>query len=146
MTIEFWWRQIFEILIFHKPSLGSLNVPQKIWARSVQPFLRLLDTNRQTDKPNLYIDLMTIEFWLRQIFEIFIFHKPSLGSLNVPQKIGARSVQPFWRLLDTNRQTDKPNLYIDNIHEMRICPIIKKFVINEFGCCCTVHTQKLSKF
>ena len=43
-----------------KPSLGSLDVPQKIWARSVQPFCRLLDTNRQTDtktdKPNLYID------------------------------------------------------------------------------------------
>ena len=53
MTIEFWWRQIFEILIFHKPSLGSLDVPQKIWARSVQPFWRLLDTNKQTDKPNL---------------------------------------------------------------------------------------------
>ena len=49
MTIKFWWRQIFEILIIHKPSLGSLDVPQKIWARSVQPFWRLLDTNRQTD-------------------------------------------------------------------------------------------------
>ena len=24
-----------------------------------------------------------------------------------------RSVQPFWRLLDTNKQTDKPNLYVD---------------------------------
>ena len=68
MTIEFWWRQIFEILMIHKPSLKSLDVPQKIWARSVQPFWRLLDTNkqtnkqtnrqtdRQTDKPNLYID------------------------------------------------------------------------------------------
>ena len=49
-------------MIFHKPSLGSLDVPQKIWARSVQPFWRLLDTNnqtdrqtpKQTDKPNLY--------------------------------------------------------------------------------------------
>ena len=50
MTIEFWWRQIFEILIFHKPSLGSLDGPQKIWARSVQPFWRLLDTNKQTDR------------------------------------------------------------------------------------------------
>ena len=60
MKIEFWWRQIFEILIMHKPSLWSLDVPQKIWARSVQPFWRLLDTNKQTpgqtDKPNLYID------------------------------------------------------------------------------------------
>ena len=60
MTIEFWWRQIFEILMIHKPSRESLDVSQKIWAWSVQPFWRLLDTNRQTDrqtdKPNLYID------------------------------------------------------------------------------------------
>ena len=50
MTIEFWWRQIFEILMIHKPSLESLDVPQKIWARSVQPFWRILDTNKQTDR------------------------------------------------------------------------------------------------
>ena len=50
MKIEFWWRQIFEILIIHEPSLGSLDVPQKIWARSVQPFWRLLDTNKQTNR------------------------------------------------------------------------------------------------
>ena len=50
MTIEFWWRQIFEILMIHEPSLGSLDVPQKNWARSVQPFWRLLDTNKQTNK------------------------------------------------------------------------------------------------
>ena len=41
----------FEILIIHKPSLGSCEVPLKIWAWSVQPFWRLLDTtNRQTIK------------------------------------------------------------------------------------------------
>ena len=54
--------QIFKISIIHKPSLGSLDVPQKIWARSGQPFWRLLDTNRQTPKqtpkPNLCIDLL----------------------------------------------------------------------------------------
>jgi len=32
------WRLIFEILIIHKPSLGSYEVPHKIWARSVQFF------------------------------------------------------------------------------------------------------------
>ena len=42
--------QIFEILIIHKPSLGPREVPHKIWARLVQPFGRLLDTNKQTDK------------------------------------------------------------------------------------------------
>ena len=78
MKNEFWWRQIFEILIIHKPSLGSLDVPQKIWARSVQPFWRLLDTNRQTDrqtpkqtdKPNLYIDGL-----YKYIYIIYIFFK-----------------------------------------------------------------------
>ena len=50
MKLKFWWRQIFEILIIHKPSLGLRNVPHKIWAWSVQPFWRLLDTNRQTPK------------------------------------------------------------------------------------------------
>jgi len=40
---------MFEILIIHKPSLGSCEVPQQIWARLVQPFWRLLDTNKQTD-------------------------------------------------------------------------------------------------
>ena len=60
MKIEFLWRQIFEILIIHKHSLGSRDVLHKIWARSVQPFGRLLDTNKltneQTPKLNLYID------------------------------------------------------------------------------------------
>ena len=60
MKIEFWWRQIFETLITYKPSLGSREVPHKMWARSVQPFWRLLDTNgqtnRQTNKLSLYID------------------------------------------------------------------------------------------
>ena len=45
---------------------------------------------------------------------IFIIYKPSLWSRDVPQKIWARSFQPFWRLLDTNIQTDKPNLYLED--------------------------------
>ena len=47
--------QIFKISIIHKPSLGSQDVPQKIWARSVQPFWRLLDTNKQTDRQAKFI-------------------------------------------------------------------------------------------
>jgi len=46
--------QIFENSIIHKPSLGSREVPHKIWAQSVQPFRRLLDTNRQ--RQAMYID------------------------------------------------------------------------------------------
>jgi len=36
--------QIFKISIIHKPSLGSLDVPQKIWARSVQIDLTIFKT------------------------------------------------------------------------------------------------------
>ena len=53
----------FSIFIIHKPSLWSRDVPQKIWARSVRPFSRLLDTNEQTDTQTprqakfIYIDI-----------------------------------------------------------------------------------------
>ena len=43
---------------------------------------------------------------------MLIIRKPSLWSRDVPHKIRTQS-QLFWRLLDTNGQTDKPNLYID---------------------------------
>jgi len=36
-----------------------------------------------------------------------IIHKPSLGSCEVTRKIWARLVQPFWLLLDANRQTPR---------------------------------------
>ena len=52
--IEFCWRQIFENSIIHKPSLGPREVPHKIWARSVLPFWRLLETNKQTDKQSIH--------------------------------------------------------------------------------------------
>ena len=60
--LKIYWHQIFEILIIHKLSLGSRDVPHKIWSRSVQPFLHLLDTNRQrhTDKQSIYIDLKVL--------------------------------------------------------------------------------------
>ena len=62
--------------------------------------------------PEVYTSFV---LYCRQIFEILIIQKPSLWWRDVPQKIWARSVKPFWRLLDTNKQTDKPNLYIDSI-------------------------------
>ena len=37
----------FPILMFHKLSLESCEVPHKNWDRSVQPFWRFLDTNAQ---------------------------------------------------------------------------------------------------
>ena len=47
---------------------------------------------------------MLIEFCYKQIFEILIIHKSPLGSRYVPHKIWSRLVQPFWHLLDTDRQ------------------------------------------
>ena len=52
---------------------------------------------------------------------VFIIHKPSLGLREVPQKIWAQSVQPFWRLLDTNKQTNK-RTYRQAKFMYRFCP------------------------
>ena len=48
------WTQICVTLSIHKPCLGSFEneVPHKTWARLVQPFGRLLDTNGQNDREN----------------------------------------------------------------------------------------------
>ena len=62
MNIEFLWRQIFETLIIHKPSLGSLEKfgPDRFsrfdvyWIQTDRQTDK--QTNGQTDKPNLYID------------------------------------------------------------------------------------------
>ena len=46
--------------IIHKPSLGSLDVPQKFWAdigSAVFTFIGYKQTIIQSDKPNLYIDI-----------------------------------------------------------------------------------------
>ena len=43
-------------------------------------------------------------FWL-QLFVVLSIHNPFLGSLEVPHKIWNQSVQPFWRVFYTNRQT-----------------------------------------
>ena len=64
--IKSFWRQLFVILSIHTPSLGSCEVSHKIWARSVQPFWRLLDTNRQPYKQSKYIAEMKdwIAWWV----------------------------------------------------------------------------------
>ena len=60
-------RLIFEILIIHKRSLGSREVPHRIWVRSVHIFGPLLDTqiDTQTDKQSIYINV--VSFVLRSI-------------------------------------------------------------------------------
>ena len=65
LQIIFCWRQNPKILNICNPSLGTCEVPHKIWARSAQPFWRLLDTRQAKDiyKLNLwyqYQNLMII--------------------------------------------------------------------------------------
>ena len=49
MKIEFCWRVILKILIIHNPSLGSCEVPHKIWAQLAQSFdVYWMQTNKQT--------------------------------------------------------------------------------------------------
>ena len=55
-------------MIINKHSLGSRNVLHKIWARSVQRFIGYKQTNIQTDKPNLYIDFLTLPLKNLNIF------------------------------------------------------------------------------
>ena len=43
------------ILTIHNPSLGSCELPQKMWARLVQSFLRLSVTNKQSNRQAKYI-------------------------------------------------------------------------------------------
>ena len=41
----------------HKPSLGSCEVPRKICAQMVLPYLRLMDTHGQRDTQSIDIDV-----------------------------------------------------------------------------------------
>ena len=77
--------------------------------------MRILNKFADFQELNFFTKLKTFK---THFFKIFIIHKPSLGSRYVPQKIWARSVQPFERLLDTNKQTDKPNLYIEGLNKL----------------------------
>ena len=46
---------IFVLLSIHSPLLVSCEVPQKIWAHSVQPFWCLSVANKQTDKQREFL-------------------------------------------------------------------------------------------
>jgi len=59
---------------------------------------------------------MEIEFWSRVIFEIWIIHKPPLGSREVQHEIWARqglAALTFIEHRRTDRQTDQQNTKID---------------------------------
>ena len=74
MKNKFCWRLIFKYLIIYKPSLGSCEVPHKIWARSVRPFLRLFDTNKQAPirTSNVYIYQVFRALRAHLIFQLLI--------------------------------------------------------------------------
>jgi len=67
MKIELCWRQIF----YHPfTSLGSCEVPDKIWDRSVQPFWRLLNTNKvETNTQTNQVYYIYIVRWGKMIFK-----------------------------------------------------------------------------
>ena len=108
ISIELGWNCCVGINLEHlisRSSMGTFNLritawsfKHKIWARSVQPFWRLLDTNKQTNTQtpmlNFYIDFLDfqnfiiIKFCWRQTFEMLILHKPSLGPLSSTQNLG----------------------------------------------------------
>ena len=50
------------------------------------------------------------------MFEIFIIQEPSTGSRDVPHKSWFPSVQPLWRLLDTNKLTNTQTIKQTNRH------------------------------
>ena len=57
MKIEFCWILIFEILIIHKPSLESCEIPHKNGGRigsAILTFIRYKQTGRQTDKQSIF--------------------------------------------------------------------------------------------
>ena len=55
------------ILSIHNVSLGSCEVPHKIWARSVQPFWRSLNTNKK-------ISIQTPRHPSKVYIDYFIYH------------------------------------------------------------------------
>ena len=76
--IEFGWRQIFENLIIHKPSLGSREIPQFGPDRLSRFDVYCIQTNRQTPehpkrqtpKPNLLIDSICMHGAVSLLFNI----------------------------------------------------------------------------
>ena len=62
MKIKLCCRLIFKILIIHKPSLGSCEVPQKCWPNRFGCFCvywiqtNKQTNNKQTDKQRIYIE------------------------------------------------------------------------------------------
>ena len=68
--------------------MGSHEVPKKIWARSVQAFWRLLDTNKQTDRQAKYI-------FTRLLFYLSCEH----GLFVYIFKLNKKKFRGFWKFI-----------------------------------------------
>jgi len=73
MKIEFWWRQIFKILIIHKPSLWARDVPQNLGpiGSAVLNFIGYKQTNRQTSQ--IYIKIACLNKLISSKPNFYIF-------------------------------------------------------------------------
>ena len=79
----FLFKNIFSLRYCKTQFSTSINLPwvvlpQKMWALSLQPFWRFLDTNKQTDNQGIYIDVhCTVEYFHCTEFIVSII--PYLG-------------------------------------------------------------------
>ena len=81
MKIEFWRRQIFEILIIHNSSLGHVRSHTKFGPDRFTLFdVYWIQTDRQTDKQSIYIDIILSGAYLG----IFFFRGGGRGSESTP--------------------------------------------------------------
>ena len=129
MTIEFCWRLIFLILIIHKLSLGTCEVPQKMLAQSVEPFWRL-QTNKKTPKqakyiytrllgrfaPFFYFNLLFVqcETKTKKFADFIIFFFGHFQNFTKKYKTFKHKFLKFWSFINLPwGHPDKLNLYID---------------------------------
>ena len=122
--------ELGKVPIFHRSqiSLGSCELPQKCWARSVQPFLHLLDTNKQTNRQANYNTSS-------QSFYFLTINLP-WGHVRSHTKFGSDRFNRFdvfyygvlYKRTDkqTNRQTDKQSIYL-YIDTLLVCPFVSGF-------------------
>jgi len=80
-----------------------------------------------------FINFPKLNFVRGKFLKIWLSINRTLGSRKAPHKIWSQSVQPFWRLLDTNKQTDRQAKYIIVVRTFflqfyRLFPLDKVFM------------------
>ena len=117
MNIEFWWRQIFAILIIHKTFHGVTRGPPNNRARSVQQVWCLLDTNKQTPIHSIY-----------RCEKLYYYRFNRIQSLKY---LRCRTLDCTYRIQDTGyEQTPRQGKYI---LEYTICKQLRKAILISFN-------------